>query len=535
MSALDAQHRAEILALLGRLKRDQGLAMLFITHDPAAARALAERVAIMDRGASSKPATPRRFSTIRRSQRPAPCWVTCVTLCPATPARARPRLSNLAELLNNRCMATQPTTPLPHADTDSFVLALLGARDMASLATVTRRYLEGLGLTQVQLVWNHQPDDPRRLHTADDVPPDPALLAVLERARREGGVAEDREANGHRVAARVLAQNAGFWAALVCRTEHRLLTVEWAERLSPLAVRCQSLLHTQRLQVDVERLANAERLQRALFAISDIVSSGRSTDDVLHGLHQIVGRLMYAENFYIVRFDPQRETIRFLYFADSHDPDAPDPEQVLTTAEMGNSLTLAMLRHGQAIRGPSRQLREELHVPRDDALGPDSEDWLGVPIIEDAVVRGAVVVQSYDPAVRYTESDQALLSYVAQHILSALARREAQEELEHRVQERTVELRREIHERQRSEQLQPALYRIAELSGSSDSIESFYASVHEIVGELLDARNFYIALLTADGQHIDFPYSIDERDERKKIRPLAAASPNTCCAPASRC
>jgi len=50
VSALDAQHRAEILALLGRLKRDQGLAMLFITHDPAAARALAERVAIMDRG-----------------------------------------------------------------------------------------------------------------------------------------------------------------------------------------------------------------------------------------------------------------------------------------------------------------------------------------------------------------------------------------------------------------------------------------------------------------------------------------------------
>jgi len=50
VSALDAQHRAEILALLARLKREQGLAMLFITHDPAAARALAERVAIMDRG-----------------------------------------------------------------------------------------------------------------------------------------------------------------------------------------------------------------------------------------------------------------------------------------------------------------------------------------------------------------------------------------------------------------------------------------------------------------------------------------------------
>ncbi len=416
-------------------------------------------------------------------------------------------------------MATQPTPPLPHTDTDSFVLALLGARDMASLAALTRRYLEPLGLSQVQVVWNHQPDDPRRLHTADELAPEPAMLSLLDRARREGGLAEERDpATGQRLAARVLAQNAGFWAALLCRSEQRLLTVEWAERLAPLAIRCQSLLHTQRLQVDVERLANAERLQRALFAISDIVSSGRSTEDVLHGLHQIVGRLMYAENFYIVRFEPQRETIRFLYFADSHDPDAPDSESELSVSEMGNSLTLAMLRHGQALRGPSQSLREQMNVVRDDALGPDSEDWLGVPIVEDGIVRGAVVVQSYDPAVRYTESDQALLSYVAQHILSALSRREAQEELEQRVLERTVELRREIHERERSEQLQRALYRIAELSGSSDSVESFYASVHEIVGELLDARNFYIALLTEDGGTIEFPYSIDERDERKRSR-----------------
>ena len=180
---------------------------------------------------------------------------------------------------------------------------------------------------------------------------------------------------------------------------------------------------------------------------------------------------------------------------------------------MGNSLTLHLLRHGKPVRGPSRSLRSVLNAPLDEGLGPDSEDWLGVPILEDGVVRGAVVVQSYDPAVRYSESDQALLGYVAQHILSALSRREAQEELERRVEARTAELRNEIRERERSEQLQRALYRIAELSTASDSMEAFYASVHEIVGELLDARNFYIALLTGDDQELEFPYSIDERDQ----------------------
>ena len=50
VSALDAVHRAGVLALLARLKRERGLALLFITHDLAAARALAETIAVMDGG-----------------------------------------------------------------------------------------------------------------------------------------------------------------------------------------------------------------------------------------------------------------------------------------------------------------------------------------------------------------------------------------------------------------------------------------------------------------------------------------------------
>ncbi|GAB2498748.1 ATP-binding cassette domain-containing protein [Arenimonas alkanexedens] len=50
VSALDAHHRAGVLALLGQLKRERGLALLFITHDFGAARALAERTAVIADG-----------------------------------------------------------------------------------------------------------------------------------------------------------------------------------------------------------------------------------------------------------------------------------------------------------------------------------------------------------------------------------------------------------------------------------------------------------------------------------------------------
>ena len=277
----------------------------------------------------------------------------------------------------------------------------------------------------------------------------------------------------------------------------------------------------RRLRVDVERLGRAERLQRALFAISDLASSDEETSVVLRGLHEIVGRLMYAENFYIVRYSPDTESMRFIYFADSMDPVCPDPLEEIPAASMGNSLTLALIRHGRPVLGPSSQVRRELGVVRDDTLGPDSEDWLGVPMVDEGVVRGAVVVQSYDPTARYSDDDCVLLAYVAQHILTALARRDAQEELERRVDERTRELREQVTERERSERLQAALFRIAEQAGRSESIEVFYAEVHGIVSALLDARNFFIALLTDDGNELAFPYSVDERDQKRPRRRLA--------------
>ncbi len=50
VSALDAHHRAAILALLVRLKAERGLALLFVTHDLAAAAAVAERIAVLEHG-----------------------------------------------------------------------------------------------------------------------------------------------------------------------------------------------------------------------------------------------------------------------------------------------------------------------------------------------------------------------------------------------------------------------------------------------------------------------------------------------------
>jgi len=73
---------------------------------------------------------------------------------------------------------------------------------------------------------------------------------------------------------------------------------------------------------------------------------------------------------------------------------------------------------------------------------------------------------------------------------------------------------RDITESAKADTLQSALFRIAQLSREAVSLDAFYAAVHAIVGELMNAKNFYIAEYQADTQRLFFPYFIDEYDQR---------------------
>lgn len=303
----------------------------------------------------------------------------------------------------------------------------------------------------------------------------------------------------------------------------------WDEFLADLTLVAKRILQRESLTQSVSRLERAEHVQRALFAIANMVSSDLDMPDMLDGIHEIVGWLMYAENFFIAQYEPERDTLRFLYFVDTLDQTIISPSREIAASDAPNSLTLAMIRSGESQMGPSDQVRDSLGVPRDESFGPASEDWLGVPMIgASAAIRGAIVVQSYLPDTRYSEEDRTILNYVAQHILTALERKQARNDLEGRVVDRTRELasaidelKQEVSERMRGERSQRALFDIAECAAAADSMADFYASIHRIVGGLLNARNFYIALVTGDAGELEFPYSVDEINSVRPRRPIS--------------
>ncbi|MGH8498787.1 MAG: hypothetical protein ACRERV_08290, partial [Methylococcales bacterium] len=189
---------------------------------------------------------------------------------------------------------------------DSFDQTLLWAQDMASLANATLRHFENLGARNAKLIWHtalSEPNDWKSVPT-EELSEDEIVL--IREARQHGSYAE-RIGNEMVHVAILLTGQQHLWACLCVDLDTNVSDPrqqqEWQESLNRLALRSQSVLQTERLRVDVDRLARAERLQRSLFAISDLANSDKETHEVLHDLHQIVGRLMYAENFFIVRYD----------------------------------------------------------------------------------------------------------------------------------------------------------------------------------------------------------------------------------------
>ncbi len=79
-----------------------------------------------------------------------------------------------------------------------------------------------------------------------------------------------------------------------------------------------------------------------------------------------------------------------------------------------------------------------------------------------------------------------------------------------------LQLKDSMHALEYSESLRTALYEISEQAHHTEDISELYTHLHKIIGRLINAENFYIALVEKrkDGQYITFPYYADRFDCR---------------------
>jgi diguanylate cyclase (GGDEF)-like protein len=279
------------------------------------------------------------------------------------------------------------------------------------------------------------------------------------------------------------------------------------------------------LQQITDKYKHSEAVQKALLDISELASSVNELSRLYPAIHEIIGKFMNAQNFFVAFYEQEANSIDFVYFVDQFDELVVSE---ISPEDLMNGRTGYVLRSGNHLFLQKERYKQQLAEIKVKELGSESVDWIGVPLKRGAQVIGAMVVQSYDDSIRYTPEDLEVLLFVSQHIVNCVDRVKSRELTEKTIRERTKQLRmmneelqEEILERQKVEALQQALFEISELAASVDGdMKSFYAAIHDILSRLISAPNCYIATLNRVSNCLEFPYYSDELNTHVEPRPL---------------
>ncbi len=263
--------------------------------------------------------------------------------------------------------------------------------------------------------------------------------------------------------------------------------------------------------VDFLERKNADLQARytALFKLNQLSQDCDDLESFYPQVHSTIASLMTAKNFFIVLYDQTFETLEFVYFLDEKDE---KPVGIIDYQDYEGSFTNLVIESKQPLLLTpelEKQLFEHYKIKQ---FGSRGTDWLGVPLLQNGLVIGTITIQSYDEKIRYNDSDLNLLTFAAQHVVGAMVRLQDQQRLKNAVNARTKELMAQIREREKSELLQESLYRISELTTDIElDIDTFYSKVHNIIGQLINAKNFYIAKYEKDTDTLRFSYYVDEK------------------------
>ena len=173
---------------------------------------------------------------------------------------------------------------------------------------------------------------------------------------------------------------------------------------------------------DITEQKRTEELNSALYAIAARTHSAEDLQAFFAAIHNIVGQLMYARNFYIALYDPETQLLSFPYFVDEQDT-TPAPKR------LGRGLTEYVMRTGEPLLATPAIFDDLVQRGEVELIGAPSLDWLGVPLRGGSGCIGALVVQSYNEKIRFGERDRDILKFVSQQLATAIEHKHYEEAL----------------------------------------------------------------------------------------------------------
>ena len=173
---------------------------------------------------------------------------------------------------------------------------------------------------------------------------------------------------------------------------------------------------------DITEKFYSEKTQEVVYKIAESTIAASTLDELYASIHKALLGLMPVENFFIALYDRQADMLSFPYFVDQHDT-CPEP------APPQRGLTDYLIRTGRTLLANPEVFNLLIEEESVESVGTPCVDWLGVPLIIDNEVVGAMVTQSYTEGVRFKKRDEQMLNFVSTQVAMAIERKRAEQAL----------------------------------------------------------------------------------------------------------
>ncbi|WDE11788.1 EAL domain-containing protein [Thalassomonas haliotis] len=283
----------------------------------------------------------------------------------------------------------------------------------------------------------------------------------------------------------------------------------------------RALRQLPKLKSLLKKYRHVKNIQSGLLQLSELASTVTEMESFYPSLVSPIRSLLASEHFHICLSDTDNR----LTLAYAHNPQASSAKSAVLSPDCLSQLVFNQAGPLHVNAGQMAQLKASGKI---QDLDPACFDWLGVPLTRGEEVIGVIALQSYQSDSAFVERDSQLLQFISEHLVTAIDRVNRRELLELSIKRRTgkliqtnLELQREIAERQKAVKMHQALLAMSEITAGTHEIDTFYQLLHSEIKGLINADNFYIALLSEDKVRLNFPYYIDEFKAVPKSRKLA--------------
>ena len=187
----------------------------------------------------------------------------------------------------------------------------------------------------------------------------------------------------------------------------------------PTAFRC--ILH------DTTGKIRAEKSQKLYYSIANWTINTPNLDELYHKIHEELGNIIDARNFFIALYDSSKSYLSFPYYVDEYF----GGNMRFTKRKLGNGIIEYTILANKPLflyEKDIRQLSEQHHI---DLYGQrQPQVMLTAPLRIGEEITGIIGVKSYDDAQTYGPRDLELLEFISGQVALAIARKQSEARLD---------------------------------------------------------------------------------------------------------